>query len=333
MSRRHKITRIIALSFVFLVNTVAFQNCSINTRFSTPSTVSQHSGHGEGYSGKGDFFQNFDPQQPCAQVDRLGKTLPNSEIFFQYKPNTMTKAPYLVRNECREIDPIELNPAETIAAGPDTLIYQGNTFSVFTPSGDFDIVASACPVGKSLIPNAARVNLMSSSLDWTSRSWSLHQGISVGLNGSIQSLPSYLIARNDPANLEGYERASQYIDLQPNTDYAFTFVARGGTVGGATARITRGSSYPNYEGLTVDFDFSTGLSSIRSNVNLPQASVSMVPIGNGYLCSVYFRTSAGGFQSPAEVGVAPMDSNYTAKVGDSIFATAAQLEPITGFCQ
>lgn len=328
----------LALVALTVVMVVGFQNCSAPKQFgSKSSSNTQMSGHGEGYSGKPDLYEFFDSRQPCSRRDRIGRPLPNFQIFYQPKAGTATRAPHLVRRTCQDIDPVEINPSEITVSGTNAIAYQGMSFSGYSPSGDFDVVASACPAGKSPIAGATRRNLMVSSLNWTNvanGAWFWHQGVGANLFGTIQSLPSYLIVRNDPNALNGYERASQFLNLQPNTDYVFSFVARAGTVMGATARLTRGSIAPNYEGLAVDFNFLTGTASIRSNSGLPPATVTMVPFGNGYLCTVYFRTtSMASFQAPIEIGVGPMDANYVANVDDSVIATAAQLESVSEFCQ
>lgn len=334
---RLRLDRCFALFAMAVIMVVGFQNCSAPKRFGSQGSNTQMSGHGEGYSGKTELFAYFDSRQPCSKFDRYGRPLPNFQIFYQLKAGSTIRAPHLVRKTCQDIDPLEIDPKEITASDSSSITYQGMTFGELTTNGDFDVVASSCPAGKSPIAGAVRKNIFVSAFDWTNLSngaWFWHQGVIANLYGTIQSLPSYVISRNDPAALNGYERASQFHNLQPSTDYVFSFVARPGTVNGATVRATRGSIAPDYEGLAVDFNFQTGTASVRNNTGLPGATATMVPFGNGYLCTLYFRTtSMTAFTAPMEIGVGPMDAGYVARVGDSVIATAAQLEPVSEFCQ
>lgn len=341
MNKFRRYMRRALLLFVALFPIVAFQNCTQNVGFSSQKEPQRYfSGNGDGYSGKIGLFRHFDTTQPCAQADRLGNPLPNSQIFYQWPANASAKSPHLVRSHCRDIAPIELQASEIqFSPGSDSVLtYDGKTFNAFEPPGDFDVVANACPVGKTPMAGAVRSNLLVSSLDWTlqtsSQGWIHHQGISVNLNGSIESLPGYMISRNDPNALDGFRRASQVVDLQPSTDYAYSFLARAGSINGASFRMFRGgATQAQNEGIVADFNFLTGVASVRDNANMPSVTVAIAPVANGYLCTVYFRTSVAGDQSQIELGVSPLDQNYIASAGDSIVATAAQLEPINGFCQ
>lgn len=328
------------LGFVFLFAFVAFQNCS-GAKFSSTQTDVQYSGNGDGYSGKPDQFRHFDPARPCREADRLGKALPNDEIFFQPRAVTGPRVPHMVRENCRDIAPAELDARELVftPASNTSFIYRGKTFSAQNPPGDFDVLASACPAGKTAIAGAARTNLMIAAQDWrqtlSAQGWLFHQGISVELNGSAQSLPTYLIRRSDPAALDEYRRASQYITLQPNTEYVFSFIAREGSRSAAAFRLYRAGPTPAVDDtLTVDFDLRAGTTGVRVNTLGTAARSTITPVANGYLCTISFTTSANGDFGTSDIGVSPnYDDAGVGRVGDSIYAGLAQLERVSDFCR
>ncbi len=316
-----------------------FQNCS-NANFTGSKPRTQNSGNGEGYSGKPDQFRYYDPSGPCSEIDRTGKPLPNEEILFQAKASAEGRYPHLVRERCLDIAPVEINYSdlEFQPASNTTFKYQGKSFSALNPPADFDLVANPCPAGTSPIPGALRANMIVSAQDWrlklSAQGWLDHLGISVSLNGSINSLPSYLVSRDDPASLEEYRRVSQYVTLASTTRHVFSFLARSGSRSGVTFRLYRSDIAPALDDtITVDFDLQTGTSSVRVSTVPVATQVSVVPVANGYLCTVFFTTSANSDQGVSDIGISPTYSGGIGRVGDSIYATLAQLEKVDDICR
>lgn len=338
--QRLKLALAVRLSLVFAALLLSFQNCGHPVGFQGNSSETQYSGNGSGYSGKPDQFRHFDTNQPCTQVDRNGKPLPKEEIFFQPATSGTSKIPFLVREQCQDIAPQMVSSVDLIFSptADYEFTYKNKLFSSQNPPGDFDVVASRCPAGTSPRNGAVRTNLIVSAQDWSrqvsAQGWSQHLGIGVSLNGSLNSLPSYLIVRNDANYLEEFRRLSQFMTLQRSTQYALSFLGRAGSVDSARFRFFRDvGTDPQDESLTVDFNFLTGVATIVSNANLAAAQVTMVPVANGFLCSVYFTTSGTGDQSISDIGISPTGLNFMGQVGDSVFGTAAQLERVTDFCQ
>jgi hypothetical protein len=322
----------LAAAFVLLV--AGFQNCSRPTKFGSVDSA-QFSGNGDGYTGKPILFRRFDPGNPCSGKDSLGHALPNDQIFFQGDLNEPLK-PHLVRNKCADIAPVELASADiTLNAEGDKLSYKGMSFDGFRPAGDFDLVAASCPAGRTPKSGVTRTNLFFNSQDFSESpsGWNWHFGIVALLDGTIMSLPSYQLVRNDANNLQGYNRISQYPILQPNTEYTFSFLARKGSMSSISFRSYHAAPVdPNQnEYLIVDFDLNNGTYAVNGQYNLAAPEVSIVPMGNGYFCTIHYKTGVLPADS-TDIGLAPSAGAYGA-VGDSVIATAAQLVPTGQFCQ
>jgi hypothetical protein len=340
--KRVRFKRVSAIAVTLGLLIASFQNCTrTDTGFKSKTTeYSSASGNGDGYSGKpgGDLYRRYDDQTPCVDLDRYGKPLPNEQIFYQSKSPTGPKEPYVVRQNCSDVTPQPIASTDLKYDGSGSLIFKGQSFAGFQATADFQVLAAACPAGKSPIANAARTNLIVNSQDWTEQpvyqGWMWHAGIVAILNGSIKSLPAYNLVRTDPAFPEEFRRISQIKKLNASTDYSFSFLAKKGTRDLINFRYYRvDGATGNEEYIIIDFNLVTGTSSIRLNSNLAPAKVTMTPVGEGYFCTVYFTTSPTAAENYSDVGFSPTAVNGVTHVGDSVYATAAQLEATGGFCQ
>lgn len=337
MIKRHH-GRIVAISVIVGLLLGGFQNCSYPGSVAKPAKA-QYSpqGNGDGYSGKVELYRHQNSTAPCAALDREGQPLPNEQIFYQSPTVGGAKSPYLVRENCADITP-RLIASSDLKFTVKGLAYKGNGFLSYERDNGFQVLAAKCPAGKSPIANVVRTNLIVNSQDWTEqpeyRGWMWHSGIVALLNGSIESLPAYTVVRNDSAFPEEYRRISQMKQLKSSTDYAFSFLAKKGTRDGVTFRYYRQDQKTNNEEyLIIDFDLNNGTSNIRLNSYLAPATISMSKVGEGYFCTVYFKTSATGGENFSDFGFSPTAVNGATHVGDSVYATAAQLEETAGFCQ
>jgi len=334
--KRVQFTRLGAIAIAFGLLIPGFQNCSQPASSGYSSPKPQLSGNGDGYSGKTDLFRRYDPQMPCPQVGRDGKSLPNEQIFYQMTTLGGLKEPYVVRENCADIAPKPAPEAKPDITG--NLVFQGRTLAGYQRNNDFQVLAAQCPAGKTPIPNAARTNLIVNSQDWTEQpvyqGWMWHSGMAALLNGSIMSLPAYQIVRTDAAFPEEWRRISQVKRLESNTQYSFSFIAKTGTRDVINVRYYRlDDATGNEEYIIVDFNLNAGTYKIRLNDHLPPAQVTMVPVGDGYFCTVHFTTSAKANEWYSDLGFGPTALNGATRVGDSVYATAAQLEKTSGFCQ
>jgi hypothetical protein len=340
------------LTFLLIVSfALFFQNCA---RLQSTPTLAEDSSqttkteNGGPYGGKPGVFRYFSDSDPCTTLDLKGKPLPNEMILLKNTSPSRRDA-FLTRQTCQDIKPI-LIPANEIQmdASADSLIYKNQSFLSQNRPGDFDIIAASCPAGKTAIPAAIRRNSFAFSVDWTSlqvwqsnvwsAGWYNFPGTAVGLDSTLSSLPAFLIERNDTTLLDNWRRASQHIYLPANTEYSFTFLARSGSVAAADFTFYRGVTGipgdPKNEEAVITFDFQTRTTSLVRNTNVSIQSSSISPLGNGFVCTVNFTTSATGDQGESNIGVAPSArGQYYGNLGDSVVATAAQLVRINDFCR
>lgn len=326
------------LALVFVVQVVLFQNCGPMTNFSG-APKAQSSGNGDAYTGKPDPYRYFDSASPCADLDRNGKPLPNDQIQYQRSLVTTGLDPFLVREQCADLAtpaPIASSEIQPIGGSTSSFMYKSKLFSNQVVPAEFDVVAAACPAGLTPRTGVSRSNLFAFGQDWMnigSPGWFIHQGIGVDLYGSINSVKSFQVRRNNASFLEDWRRVSQFQTLAANTRYAYSFLARPGTVSKATFHVVRNGP-PANESLSVTFDVQNGGAVVDWAVNFSNVTFTSNPVGNGYFTTVYFTTSASANLTSSDLGVAPSTNGATSGAfGDSINATAAQLERVGDFCQ
>ena len=316
--------------------TLAYQNCSNSPVPSNTSSVKL--ANGEGYSGKVGLYRRFDTQVPCTEKDRDGKPLSNEQIFYQSSFFGGAKEPFVVRENCQDVNPAPIGSNAVNFDAVGNLSFKGRAYENYQANADFQVLASACPSGKTPIIGALRTNLIVNSQDWTEQpvyqGWMWHSGIQALLNGSIKSLPAYTISRTDPAFPEEFRRISQLKQLKPNTEYAFSFLAKKGTRDSINFRYFRVDQRTNNEEyIVLDFNLISGTATFRQNDFLSQATVTITPVGEGFFCTVFFKTSATAGENFSDFGFSPSAKNGVTRVGDSVFATAAQLETTTSYCK
>jgi hypothetical protein len=337
----------------------AYQNCSpIHLAYKEPSIIPNKLTNGGPYGGMAKVYRHFNVVQPCSAKDLKGQPLANTEILFKPNDEGLT-APYLARESCSDLRiPTSIAAADLQILDPSlqTVRYKNTDLSSQNPPGDFDIVAAQCPIGKSEISGALRTNSFVHSLDWmllqdpaaigpdyrfqsngAARGWNTFPGIGVGLFSTIQSLPAFVVERNDSSNLELWRRQSQFVQLKANSEYMFSFVAQAGTVNGADVHIYRGMAAtpgPTDESVLVTFDFNAGTTNVQYALNVAGVSATLTPFGTGYLCTLYFKSSSTADQFVTNIGVTPTTSGQAlGQWKDSIVATAAQLVEVNSVCR
>ncbi len=312
-----------------------FQNCSpVKTSSSQPQT-GQSAPDGGPYTGLQKVYRHFDNALPCGSLDRNGDPLPNDEILIR-PDNQGLIAAHLAREQCKDISPLVLAKADvSVSSSDQSIIFKNKVFTAKKTPGDFDLVAASCPAGRAPLASPSRVNALPDSLDWAASSWYAHPGINVSLYSTLESLPAYLIKRTDPLYLDYWRRDSQSIPLQVNTAYAYSFLAQAGSLNAAEWNFYRDlGGNPNDEGARISFNFLTLTATTIYSQNMTGLSATITPFGNGYLCTVYFTSSAATGGAPlTAMGVGPLANGNYGSSGDSIIATAAQLVPINQFCQ
>jgi hypothetical protein len=329
---------------------VFFQNCApVQMSGSDIPVVNKSMGNGGPYGGLFKSYRYYNSVQPCSTQDLKGRPLPNTEILFKPDAQGQT-APFLARETCTDLQVptlISSSDLQITDSSFKTVTYKNFVMTSQSPAGEFDVAAAQCPVGKSAIAGAARTNHFLNSQDWMilrdpvgpqlRPGWYSFAGIGVNLFSTIQSLPAFMVQRNDPANLDLWARHDQYVQLKSSTDYVFSFVAQGGTVNGANTHIFRGMNStpgPADETVLVRFDFQNRTTTIEYAVNISGVSATITPFGNGFLCTIYFRSSATANTFPTSIGVTPTTYGQSyGQMGDSIIATAAQLVEVNNFCQ
>jgi hypothetical protein len=331
--------------FLPLLLVLGFQNCT-QQGFKQTSQGRKHLENGGPYAGKTGEYRYFSPSEPCSARNLKGEPLPNEMLLF--RPNSIgVTTPVLTREACVDVEPVPIPEVDVqFDETTDSLVYRNRVFAPERP-GDFDIVAAGCPAGKSAIPGAVRQNLFASAFDWTvpqsyvkglwTPGWYNFPGIGVDLYSTISSLPAFLIQRNDPNQLDIWRRSSQHIYLQADTQYAFTFLARPGSVPTTDFTYYRGltgiAGDLRNEEVVVTFDFQNRTTNIVRTLNIAGVSAVISPLENGFICTVYFTTSATANQGESNIGIAPVRDQGGVLAGDSILATAAQLVPVDQFCQ
>lgn len=289
-----------------------FQNCARLPFFSgseEPSPLAQR-GNGDSYDGKPTYFLPVEPGNPCNRLAASGKPFPSRQIFF------MNGTYSLVRNQCRDIDPIPLMASEfSYNSSTDTLTYQGQAFRVQADLSEFNQAPIVCSGGRQPVGP----NIFETPMDLSGPEWRImHPEIPAVLAGSLSALPLFSIAVVDGSLLEDWRRVSQQVMLTPGSNYVVSFLLKSGSVN--TASILYYES--NNSTFRVGVDMGAGSANVFDTIGVPVSVVSQ-PYGNGQAVSVSFTAGGNG----ADIGVAPWRpaGNGFYSVGDSIFATAAAL--------
>jgi hypothetical protein len=298
----------------------AFQNCD-NIRFResrAPAGEAQMSGNGDGYGGKITVYHHVDDQRPCSELGTTGRPLPNDSVFAYEEGKAQ-----LVRERCRDIPPRDLAPAEFKIEASGDLTLAGRSFQPHVPT-DFEAAAAVCPAGLNPLPAPVRNNLIDNALNLAADPWGTLGGIAVGLNGSIASLPSYLLTRDRDASADPALRLDQFVPLKRNTRYAFSFLARRGSSG--AVRLMMFDQSPTLVTGDARWSLADGSLIDSDQTNLTLVSHASRPVGEAFFYTIYFRTP--NTVRGLDIGIAADDNG----AGASIFATAAQLEDLSTFC-
>ena len=337
------------LAAAFFVLLITGQNCFQNHAFiSQGSLKSLNAGNGDAYSGMVALYASSDLTQPCVDKDLVtGSSLPNDEILFKYDDN-FNYGPYLVRQACADLPPTSISTSTLPippTPGTGSITYNDKTFQAYSPATDFDIFVASCPTGTNPISAAKRTNSFVSARNWLDQTtsaapgWSVDQGVGVSLYGTLASLPSFKLERNDPNNLDSWRRAGQILYINASTNYSFTFLARADSVSAVDWHFVRQfsatSSTPQDESVDITFDIGTLTTTTQWSVNITNVSATIRAFENGYICTVYFTSSATDNAGPMiDIGIAPSTGTQKyGQLGDSVLATNPELVPVGEFCK
>jgi hypothetical protein len=303
---------------------LSFQNCENHPKFNSEEKILASNGNGDSYGGKPDINYYLDPVNSCAEKDRKGNPLPNSQIYVYRNSGSV----FMVRENCVDIKPRQLQSTEYSFANDGTLavLVNGLRFDPYVVQNELDLIAASCPAGMSE-RSVARTNLVPNSQDMTDVStWWNHIGILASFNGVIGALPSFSIERNDPTLLDYWRRAHYAMVLKTNTRYAFSFLLKPGTDNSAFVSITDDAN-PGSAALSLTVDSISGVATVTENKNFLAVSSSARSFSGARFVTVYFTT-------PASIGnsVIGLGPNGT-QLGDAITTSSMQLEEISSFCQ
>lgn len=298
-----------------LLATIAFQACSGISFHRPDSQILKSEGNGDGYTGKPSPYNYKDPLAMCLEKGANGEPLPNAQIFVFPSGGVQ-----LVRENCADIPPRPLLASEYSFDASGNIMYQNQVYQLTPIQTGFEIVAAACPAGRTLLPNPDRRSLIGAPVDLQSSAWA-HQGLTVSLLGSLASLPLYQVQRTDPAMLEGWRRLNQSLNLNGNETYVFSFFAKPD----ANERLLFTSFFANYHDLRVEFDLSNGNAFVQSSSGIKTLTTQTTAFAGGLYINVYFELNAN---SPANIGIASVGTT----LGSSVAATAVQLERVANFC-
>jgi hypothetical protein len=291
------------------------------------------SGNGGVYEGKPDIYYHYETSAPCSDRGANGKPLPNKQIFIVR--SGQTSIPQLVRENCSDLAvPVNLASDSLVFFndGSGNFSYQGESYKAYTPASDFEVVAAGCPSGYVQRIGGAHQNLLQYSQDFFSSPWQFN-GIQGMLMGSLGSLPRFQLLRNDSSTLEWWRRVHQPVTLEAGKTYAFTFYAQKGTVSEAYFS----GAQTNNLAINVYFDLTTGAGRDVSSGGFNNLSFASRPFSGGFILTTYFTASQTfvnyvGVTAAAPAGPNGINDGPMGQVGDSIFATAVQLEDVNNFC-
>lgn len=308
---------------------VPFQNCSHpSVTHGAKSTGSANlSGNGDAYEGRLTRY-NLVEQQPCPESGANGQPLPNRQIHLMGTPPNARA--FMVRENCSDLPaPVALDSSLVTVGSNGQLTYESQVYTELTVVGDFDVVAASCPSGMSPRSGGTHVNLLQDSQNLSSQAYEIPTGIGSSLTGSLGGLPRYEIVRNDSANLDFWRRVSQVLAMKGGKRYAFTFFAKPGT------SVWAGFGF--YEAMSLTFtlaiNLSTGAVRDDGTVGVQNVSVTSRPLSGGRIVTVYFDLPQDAAYGASGVFPSTASSAAYGNFGDSIYATAMQLEDVSNFCQ
>lgn len=308
--------RMIRTTTVFLslmLCAFSFQNCTHqNFHGDAQNTPFNSASNGDSYPGKPGYYLQDDPNNPCHQLSKLGNPFPKNEIFLSGGKYS------LVRENCRDIEPVMIDPSQITVNPDDTIAFNGSTYNPRADLSEYDKTAPACKSGQSI--NMALGNLYANPLDLSAPVWQTHPEFPAALSGSISALPRHLVGFNNPAYLDDWERVSQYPVMSNGKDYVVSFLIEKGSVGYASIQYAGRNDQ-----FVVVIDLNAGTSYTEWTKGNPNVSSSVKPYDAGYVLSVYFTSDASGPNGDIGVSAYKPTPDNRMSVGDYIYAAAASL--------
>ncbi len=306
------------LLFLFVLM-LPFQNCTKTntTDIQKNSSATRASGTGDGYGGM-TVYSYRALNSPCSDIGTDGQPFPNAQILVD------KRAAQLVRDNCNDLPPAAISATDFQVFSNGTLAYKGTSFKA-QPLNEFEVAASACPTGRTPLAGITRQNLFAMPLNLAADPWGTVGGVSTVLDGVIAGLPSYRVTRTQDANAANWLRQDQFVNLDPNTQYAFSFFARSGS--NKALRLMMYDSVPRVISGEISLDLYIGGVLNSSFQGLTQVSTSVRPLGQeGYFFTVYMTTPS--FVRGLDIGFAADDLN----TGASVLVTGPELEKVSSYC-
>jgi hypothetical protein len=336
-----RVQRRVALGIVLAIAVSACQKSQYFSPQSSPRLASNtqssasNSGNGSGFEGRlvVEPFIHVDSLQPCPDRGQDGLPLPNQEIFVT--TSTSGKSTLLVRDACLDLPeprPLAISDVHLVNDAAGSLAYQGALFVPHQAASESDVVAANCPTGRTPRAGVSRKSLLADAQNLLGSSWTSDAGIATTLSGSLGGLPRVLISRNDSSYLDSWRRLNQSSLLTPGHTYAATFLAAPGALDHAVFSVDDENKAFTLE---VTLDLKAGSSQILYNTGAQSVTSTARSFAAGMLATVYFtappaaRASYFGLSSFRTNAVNPDFGT----AGDSIGASAIQLEDVADFCQ
>ena len=309
---------------------VAFQNCSAPSDFTGLSSQASSGGTGNGdsYGGKPGDYSYYDPANPCDK-GRDNKPLPNQQIRF-------ATSYQLVRENCRDIVPQNLDPAAVSFSSNESLSYRGLSFALTPVRGQFDVMAAECPSGRSPRAGAVRTNLVESGDNLLALPPWIDQWTVASASGVLGSLPAFTIERWAAPSTTYWERYYKSQVFKPSTDYALSFFAAPGTKDEIYFSSTEFENNVQLSSIEVYLDTRTGAGRVAAAMGYSNVSFTSRLIDGTRFFTIYFRShSYTPVSSAFGFGPGGMDQSNqdVSKPGDSIKIANIQMEEIASFCQ
>ena len=323
-----KIRRLFAFVAVTAM-VVAFQNCSAPSDFMGLSSKASSGGTGNGdsYGGKPGDYSYYDPSNPCDK-GRDDKPLPNQQI-------RLATSYQLVRENCRDITPQTLDPAQVSFTSNESLSYRGLSFAITPVRGTFDVMAAECPSGYAPRANAVRTNVVQSGGDLTVRPPWVDEWTTTRTDGVLGSLPAFTITRASASPVY-WERVYQGQVFKPSTNYAVSFFASPGNVDDVYFSSTEWENNIQISVIEITLNTLTGAGWIGSANGYSNVSFTSRLIDGTRFFTIYFRSPPRTPVSAA-FGFGPSGQSQggpdVSKRGDSIKVGNVQMEELSSFCQ
>ncbi len=297
---------------------LGYQSCGSQkeTDFHTNSSnrTVQGRANGEGYPGKLVRYEYYSETEKCRFSQANGERPPNAVIFA-----TLEDKAQLVREDCQDITPVTLD-ASLAQFEMSEIVYQGRTFPNNT-TNNISQVQLPCPVGQSSVPSIVPQNLVTASLDLFNRSWYVHSGVNVVLDGSIQGLPIFNVQRQ-PLGPQ-WSRILEVVPVQAGRNYAATAIVEPGISQDLRVLFTDNT----IQIFEINVNLGGPSFTVLNQDNATNIQVNIQPLGRGHFVTIFFTPS---INANMDVGMGPAPS---AALTDINLTGIQLISNISQYCQ